>query len=157
MRRSPVHAAEAAVVSPRQEVQSLWFEVLGSGAKSVVLIPTDKDASARALAQELAQVATVERGKAVPFLNAENIDLAHGTQAASEISAWTAGGVFTVTCVDPVVQNVAALTVVRAAEAALLVIRVGDGDLDRARRTIELVGRDKVLGALAIHAPKRER
>jgi len=49
-----------------------------------------------------------------------------------------------------VVSSLAGIPVVLAADAAVLVVRLGEADLGNALSTIEIVGRDRILGCVAV-------
>jgi hypothetical protein len=52
--------------------------------------------------------------------------------------------------VDPIAQNPAALHIVRSTSGVLLVARIGDSRLASARSTVNAVGRDRMLGSVAL-------
>ena len=52
---------------------------------------------------------------------------------------------------DSPMQNPGAIPFILAAEAALLVVRLGASDCRSVRSIIEIVGRERVLGAFVVH------
>jgi hypothetical protein len=49
-------------------------------------------------------------------------------------------------------ENGGAMPVIMAAEAALLVVRLGASDIETTRTIVDIVGRERVLGTIAVHA-----
>jgi hypothetical protein len=67
-----------------------------------------------------------------------------------ELPNHAANGELVIVALDPLVSNQAAIGVAMLADAALLCVRMGKTDSASARRTIELIGRERVLGCVAL-------
>ena len=52
--------------------------------------------------------------------------------------------------VDAPMQNPGAIPLILAADAALIIIRLGTSELESARSIIDIVGRDRILGTVAV-------
>ena len=55
-----------------------------------------------------------------------------------------------VVVVDPVVQSATGVPVAMAADAVLLVVALGHTEQAAVQRTIELVGRERIIGAVTL-------
>jgi len=147
------------VQTPSREIQELWFGLARIHWTSLVLVPADEGESAAALATSLAEVGRRLRDAPVSFLIlADAIDYASAGKIIAAVasvgkgeSALTvepAGKV--IAAIQPVVVEPLGLAITDAADAVVLCIQVGRTRIAAARRTIDLIGRDRVAGALLI-------
>ncbi len=135
--------------------QGLWFTLARSNWSSLVLVPADEGDSAAGVATALADVGRRLRTTPVTFLvMAGAIDYASAgkfVMAVAGKDAQAGGGPPTsrvIVAVPPVTVEPLALAVTYAADAVAICIRRGSTRRDAAARTIELVGRDRILGCV---------
>jgi hypothetical protein len=110
----------------------------------------------------------------VQVVNAEGLDLPRiaalvetMTTASAASSVWVSTGVdklgsaaqgpasrqqdpAMIVVIEPVADNPLALPVALASDAVLLVLDIGTSLLDEARHTIELIGRDRLVGCVLV-------
>ncbi len=129
------------------EVQELWYALQKKPWLSLSVVPAHAGGSARDLARALAEVGTALRGSAVHLFSAENSDSDAVVRAMVSIRTYTRANELVVIALDPPVRNPTSISVIRAADAALIAIEMGKADLASARKTIELVGPDRLLGS----------
>ncbi len=117
---------------------------------SVVLVPADEGGSTASLARSLADVGRwLKDGSVTLFIMSDPLDYASATQ----IVAPRTGQVRlelpperVIVAVQPVVVEPLGLAVSQSADAVILCIEMGRTRLAAARRTIELIGRERIAG-----------
>lgn len=136
------------------EFQGLWFRLARSNWTSLVLVPADEGLSAAGIATALADVGRRLRNTPVTFLvMAGSVDYASAGKFVSAVTRPSDGvdgrpSSRVVVAVPSVIEQPLALAVTDAADAVAVVARTGATAKDAAERTIELVGRDRILGCV---------
>ena len=158
---------------PPREVQELWFATRRRDWKSLAVVATAPRMSTLALAQALAEVAALIHGGSVRVRCAEGTDLEQLASLIVEMSgrdpssvrgpsaprvSWVAGtpgedaardGLI-IAAVESVVHAPLLLPVALAADAVLLCVERAVTDVDTARHCIELIGRNRIVGAVLL-------
>ncbi|HTO98275.1 MAG TPA: hypothetical protein VMK66_14600 [Myxococcales bacterium] len=154
---------------PPRELQELWFATRRRDWRTLVVVPAAPGQSALPIAKALGEVGGFIRMNPVRVINAEGLDLARiaslvmdmaGNDAAPVWTVNTPGGGgpareaasrdATIVALDSVVANPLALPVALAADAVLICVALGKTEVAAARHTVELVGRDRVIGCALI-------
>lgn len=153
------------------ELQELWFILQRKPWKSLVLVPGHAEGSSLPIAAALAEIGRMNRGRSVVLVNAEQLDLSRTAQVIADLDAppstsWSSGGGGgsamgadqagrkVLVALEPVVRNPLGMAIAMAADAVVLCIELGRSDIASAKRTLELIGREKVLGTVLL---RRER
>ena len=138
---------------PGREYQELWFSLARTPWTSLVLIPADAGGSAATIATSLAEVGKRLRTAPVTAFVADLLDFgAAGQLAAKVAAAGQAGSPRSATsgrsifAIPPVVTQPLGVAVAQVADAVILCVEKDRSRLDAIRRTIELVGRDRITG-----------
>lgn len=145
--------------SDGRDVQELWFTLARRPWRSLALVPADEGGSAAAVAASLAEVGRRLRDAPVTFfILADPLDFANAAkiiaaldltrQNGSTLAVAPTGKV--IIAIQPVVAEPLGLAVTEAADAVVLCIEVGRTRLSAARRTIKLIGRERIAGALLL-------
>ena len=100
------------------------------------------------VASALADVGKLHRGRPVNLINAESVELVEASGLIEAMHAQTARGDQVIVCVGSLFDNQAAIPVARAADAALLCVSLGDSDFSSARKTLNLIGPERFVGAV---------
>lgn len=135
---------------PSAELQQLWFACMRKEWSSLVVIPAASGQSANRVARALVDVGTLLRVAQVKLIQAEGMNLGATSRLIVEMTTQVGDGGLAVVSIDPVLDNQAGIPVALAADAALLCVRLGETDLSAARRTVEMIGRDRFLGAVTL-------
>jgi len=133
---------------PDGEWQELWFTTLSRPWSSLVIVPASAKVSGLMVASALADVGKLHRGRPVNLINAEAVELVEASGLIEAMQAQTARGDQVIVCVGSLFDNQAAIPVARAADAALLCVSLGDSDFSAARKTLNLIGPDRFIGAV---------
>ena len=143
---------------PGRQFQELWFLLARKPWRSLALVPADEGGSAREIAFSLAQVGRMLHEAVTVFQFAGGLDPASATAVADSSTPETRStalrplertGRF-IAALQPVISEPLGLATATGADAVVLCIEVGKTRLDAARRTIELIGRDRVSGCLLV-------
>jgi hypothetical protein len=143
---------------PGREFQELWFALARQSWRSMVLVPADEGASAAATATSLAEVGRRLREAPVTFfIVADPLDYSSAAHLAASVAstdqavgAGVAPAGRVIVAIQPVVVEPLGVAVAQAADAAVLCVELGRTRLAAARRTIDLVGRDRIAGCILI-------
>jgi hypothetical protein len=143
-----------------RDIQEVWFALARRPWRSLVLVPADEGGSAAAIAASLADVGRRLRETPVTFLiMADPLDFASAAKIVAAFDLTKQGGSplavaptgKVIVAVQPVIVEPLGLAVTEAADAVVLCIEVGRTRFAAARRTMDLVGRERIAGALLVH------
>lgn len=139
------------------EYQGLWFTLSRLPWRSLVVVPVDEHGSAAGVATALTDVARRLRQMQVTFLLMTGpIDYASAGRFISAVSgdpatdAAQAAKARVIVSVPPVTLEPLALAVTGSADAVAICVRKGSSHLAAAARTLDLVGRDRVVGCIVV-------
>jgi hypothetical protein len=172
-RREPAAAELRSPGRPSREFQELWFATRRRAWNTLAVVPGAPDASAMPVAQALAEVGQLIHRAPVKVMRVESMDLGEiadlvmgmsGALPPPPVSVWTStapgrgtpgGGTGAasgpvILALESVVANPLVLPVALAADAVLLCIELGQTELASARHTVELLGRDRLIGSVLI-------
>lgn len=144
---------------PAREIQALWFALTRRRWTSLALVPVDDGGSAAGIATSLADVGRRLRDAPVTFfVMADPIDYASAGKLIAAVAATgngstalsTAPAGRVIVAVQPVTVEPLGLAVTQGADAVVLCLERGRSRLAAARRTIDLIGRDRIAGCLLI-------
>lgn len=128
----------------------MWLSLIRGDWSSMVVVPASAGASARAVTAALAEIAGLENTQRFKIIDAVGASVADGARLAHELAAAVASGTRTVAAVDSLVQSLGGVPLMMGADAALLVVELGVTDLDTVRTAIDIIGRDRILGTVAL-------
>ena len=135
---------------PASEVQRLWFAALRRDWASLAVLPAHPEGTADAVAQALARVAKIHKDEAVKVISARGADLAATSRLIIDMTSHVAQGGLCIVVLDSVLTNPAGIPLALAADAALLCVELGETDSDSAKRTVDLVGASRFVGAVTV-------
>jgi len=141
------------------DVEGLWFTLARIPWRTLVFVPADESASAIEIAAALADVGRRLRAGPVTFLllsgtldfaAAGKIVQAMGGKRAPAGPPEQRGEGRLLIAIPSVVNEPLGLAVTEVADGIVLCIKRGQSKVREAERTVELVGRDRILGALML-------
>ena len=83
-------------------------------------------------------------------MNAMGVQLGNVQETVDQITEATRRGDRVIVPVDPLADNPASIAIVRSSPAALLLVRLQESLLASAHTTIEMVGRDRLIGSIVV-------
>lgn len=132
------------------DLRQMWLSLVRGSWSSLVVVPTDPEISARVVTGALAEVAAHHDVGPLRIIDALGASPATGDQLAQQMSSAVAGGARAVVAVDSLIRSLGGVSLVRDAEAALLVVRLGTANFEHVQSTIDIVGRERILGAVTV-------
>jgi hypothetical protein len=138
------------------EYQGLWFTLGRVPWRTLVLVPAGEGESAAGVAAALASVGRQFRQAPVTFLVVSGpIDYSSAGKFVSAVAGRTAQpddppSSRVIVAVPPVVADPLALAVTDSADAVVICVRAGATHLAAADRTIEMIGRDRIVGCVML-------
>jgi hypothetical protein len=145
-----VSAGQRAEGAPSRELQQLWFATQHRAWSSLALVPVQPYTSAKFIGEALVEIGALHRGVNVKLIDAESASVASSSRLVLAMSNQVSSGGLAIAVLDSVVQNQAGIPLALTADAILLVVDLGEAESAAARRTLELIGRDRVMGAVAV-------
>ena len=156
--KEPAFLARRGDASREIEFQSLWFTLARMPWRSLVVVPAGEGGSAAAVATALADVGRRLRSSPVTFLvMAGPIDYASAGKIVASVARppddvrqRRAPHGRVIVAIPPVVTEPLGIAVTDAADAVVLCIERGRTRSPSARRTIEMIGRDRIVGCVLV-------
>jgi hypothetical protein len=134
---------------PGRPHQELWFELRSWAWKSLAILPTVSGVSELDLAEQVVVVGVSNTNKRMSLISAEGVSVADTDRVIGMIRAAEARGDRVVVVTDAVFDNPAATPIIRAVNGVVPVVRLGKSDKAAVERTIQTVGRSRVIGAVS--------
>jgi hypothetical protein len=145
------------VGDPRDRtIERLWFALERGRWSSVVIVPVDPSGTAATIARALAGVGRRLRGSPVDAIVLDSIDYAAASRASASASLArrevtpAARPMQLIVAVPSLLEEPLGTAVALAADATVLVVRAGRTRLADVRRTIDIVGRERVAGTILV-------
>ena len=140
--------------SPRRpassELHHMWLSLMRGTWSSLAVVPADPSSSAKAVVEALEEVGRLHELGPFTVIDAEGASIPEGTRLASKVASVIAGGSRAVLAVDSPMHSLAAVTMLRDVDAALLVVRLGSSGMDFVQSTINIIPPGRILGTVAL-------
>lgn len=137
------------------EWQRIWFAVRSQTWTSLALIPSNVGIDSARVAESLAAMGRVHGERPVTLINATGVEIAKVQAVIDAIAAGVARGDRVVVAVGAISEQPSSVAIAQAASAALLIVRLGESQLDTAQSALLAVGRDRFLGSVVLDAHMR--
>jgi hypothetical protein len=143
---------------PGREHQALWFALASRRIASVVLVPADGACAVAELATALANVGRRLGDNPVTAVVSDAIDYEFVTRTAALVALTRkrddvppgASPLEVIVAIHPVTVEPLGLALVQAADATILCVKQGHTGLAAARKTVALVGRERLIGSILV-------
>lgn len=136
-------------VSP--ELSHLWRAIQKSSWHSLAIVPADITTDARPIAEALVTTASLMLGKAPELLDGTGLQPAKAAMFILDMSLASQPREHgAVVVLDSVVANEACIPVAIAADAVVLVATLKEATFAGFTRTLELLGRDRIVGCITL-------
>jgi hypothetical protein len=133
---------------PTRPYQELWFELRNWGWRSLAVVPTSSNRSEFEVGEQLVVVGVSNTNRPMTLVSAEGVSILETDDAIGLIRAGEERGDRVITVVDCLADNPAAVPIVRAVNAVVLVVRLGESERASIERTIAVIGRERVVGVV---------
>jgi hypothetical protein len=139
--------------APQSTLLYLWTLLNQRPWSSLVVVPSHPGGSGRQAAEAILEVGNAHRASPIRLLDGEGLQLGAASALVREMLAYVQQGDRVVVMLDSVVANPVGLEVALAAERALLCVALGTSDFASARRTIEMIGKERFVGSVTLQPP----
>ncbi|MFL5579729.1 MAG: hypothetical protein ACJ8AO_05090 [Gemmatimonadaceae bacterium] len=148
--RAPDATPDAASrVLPPAEWQHLWFALERAAWSSLVLVPAQPDASTMPAARTILGAGDAFNRFPLRLVDAEVTD-PRSAAALAQTLRDPEPGVRRIVVVGSPLTKPAVIPIIRSGDAAVLVLELGRTSLRAARRTLQVAGRERFIGAVTI-------
>ncbi len=134
---------------PSVPVQQLWFELRSWAWKSLAIVPTVHNGSEFELAEQVVMVGVSNTNRRMSLISAEGAGVGDTDRVIAMIRAAEARGDRVVVVTDAVIDNPASTPIIRAVNGVIPIITLGQSERSVVERTIQAVGRSRVIGAVS--------
>ena len=128
----------------------IWFTLAEYDWRSLVLVPGQRTASASSSARALGAVGDAYEEHGVRVIEAEQATPESVREVIRLLAERNSAGERTIVAVSSPMLDVSAIPIARAVDVAVLVVPLGTTVLRDARRVLQLIGRDRFIGSIAI-------
>jgi len=137
--------------------ERLWVATRQNDWASLAVIPSDSGVDIKQVADSILAAGRQHGEQPVNLLNAIGSQLTDVRQLVDKLNEMTGRGEWVIIAVDPIADNPSVMPLIRAASAALLVVRLGESLLASAQEAIDAVGRPRFLGSVVLDRRKAPR
>jgi len=134
----------------RYNVHELWYALLPRDWKCLAVVSPDQTPNTWRLARSLAELGTQALGRLVEPVDATGLDLGRVASITHRLAP--RGGVPAdkqfIVGLDSPIENAIAIGVLAACDTVVLMVEKNRTTIPKARRTIEVVGRDRLAGVV---------
>jgi hypothetical protein len=127
---------------PERPYQELWFELRTWSWKSLAVVPTVSGVSELEIAEKLIVVGVANTNRRMSLISAEGATVGD----TDRVIAAEARGDRVIVATDSIIDNPSAAPIVRAVNGVLVSVRLGVSDRSQVERTVQSVGRSRVIG-----------
>lgn len=135
-----------------QELYQQLLTCLRGTWHSLAVVPAAPHLSGAVVANALVDVSNLVRGQQAKLFSTEGLEMAGVAKVIVDVTHHVDEGGLAVVTVDSVVARQTGIPVTLAADAALLVVHLGVTRIEDAKRTVELIGEKKFIGAVTIES-----
>jgi len=135
---------------PEARWQQVWFAARRRPWSSLALVPAHPGTSALFVADAIAAVGRLHGQKTSKLVDAERAALPEVDDVLASVGAITGREELAVVAVACPLAQATSIPIARACDAALLVVPLGESRFADARRVMDLVGRDRFIGAVTL-------
>jgi hypothetical protein len=136
---------------PGRPYQELWFELRSWAWKSLAVVPTVSGSSEFALAEQVVVVGVSNTNRRMSLISAEGVGVGDTDKVIAMIRAAEARGDRVVVVTDSIFDNPASTPIIRAVNGVIPVVKLGKSERATVEKTIQAVGRSRVIGAVSRH------
>jgi hypothetical protein len=129
-------------------LQNLWLSLQKTSWQVLAVVPATRQIGGLEVANLIAEVAWHYRGEPTVVLDLRDINLRVVEYHKKEIEAHTKKGASVIVALSAIQQNPSTIALARAADAAVLVVRLGDTSMKSATSTVAEIGHDHFAGMI---------
>lgn len=147
--RSAGVAVAGELTSTDPEWQRLWFTLQGRPWSSLAVIGTDASTDADRVARTLAAVGRRDGQIPVEVVTGLGVSFQDVPRIVNQVTHASTDKLLLVSC-DPLRRNPAMIPLLQAVSGVVLVVRLGESRMDSVQKTIDAVGRDRLVATISV-------
>lgn len=136
--------------APQQQLHQQLVTCLKGEWHSLVVVPASPGLSAEKVVNALVEVSTLVRGQPAKAFSTEGLEVSAVSRVIVDVMQHLGNQGLAIVAVDSVIATQTGIPVILAADAALLVVELGVTTTADAKRTVEIVGEKKFIGAITL-------
>lgn len=126
----------------------VWFTLIEHPWTSIVIVPAEANASSIAVARALTDVGNTYEEQGVQLIEAERLPPAIARHVIATMTKRADSGARTVVAVASPLVDYNAIPIARAADASVMLVKVGATALSDAKKTVNMIGRQCFIGSI---------
>jgi hypothetical protein len=138
------------VIQAGSELQRMWLVLTARPWPSIAIVSTSSSPSAREVLKSLTSLSRFYDLGPVAFVDVTGAPPAEAARMAKEFASASAPRSRTVLALDSPLESPGVIPLALATDGVILVIQQGETDMAAARGIIDIVGRERVLGAITV-------
>jgi hypothetical protein len=147
-----VVAAKAPPLADDPKTQSLWIALQRRPWRSLAVVAASKGIGTLKVANDLAKIAWWYTGQPTCVFDMRDLSLRLLEHQLRDMGGQLKGGERVFIALRSSAENPTAVPLARAADLAVLCVRLGATDAKSAERTLDAVGRDRFIGTILVSA-----
>jgi hypothetical protein len=144
--------AASGPVAGDYEVQELWYRLAARPWSSLAVVSPDRTPNTLRLARSLAELGTLHTRHVVDLIDGLQLDPDRAAAIAQRVGSQGSGPSVAeprfVIAVDSPIVNPVAIRLLATADAVLMLLEKGVSSIPQARRIVEIVGPERLVGAV---------
>jgi hypothetical protein len=136
--------------------QKLWLATQRKQWRSLAVVGASASIETIGVAELLAKIAWWYRGEPSCVFDLRDASLRLVEYQVQEIAMQVESGLRVILALRSISENPTAIPLARAADAVVLCVGLGKTQFKSAEKTIEEIGRERVLGCIVVKGPKGE-
>ena len=129
-------------------LQRLWMALQERTWRTAAIVSATRHASTLEMANTLAELCWTLRGESTTALDVRNTSLKLLEQHRRNLDEYVKKGVCVVLALPPLQDSPIAVSLARACDVALMVVRLGETPVAAAKHAIEAIGAERFVGAV---------
>jgi hypothetical protein len=130
----------------------LWSALLTTGWRCLVVIPVGPSTGVDSVLGALRSVLPPDASPPLEILDGRGASMGEGNRLAGQVVEGASAGRRIVAFIDPIIESLSGVPLVRAADSVLLVVHVDSPDVESLSSTLSIVGAERVVGSVAVPA-----
>ena len=131
-------------------VQQLWFSVIRHDWRTLAIVPIAPGRAALEVANALGEVGGIHRRNPLVVFDALALELRGVAEMLQQLADESRDSERSLVAMESPLANLCGVPVARAADKVLLVIELGRADLASARKVMELIGPERIIGSVVL-------
>ncbi len=132
------------------DLQKLWIATTRKTWRTLAIVPAAPNLSALNVANQLAEIAWQYSGKATTVLDLRDVRLRLLDYQLKEIESHVELGENVILALEAVTKNPTTIPIASKADAAILLVCLGDTEAKSAQKAIEEIGPEKFIGSILV-------